>query len=277
MKIIDGRKIRNSILESIKTEIGFLNFQPVFCDVMVGEDPASLQYVNMKMKTAESLGVAFHKAFFSKDISTDQLIKEIEVINKTENMCGIIVQLPLPESIDTRKVLDAIDSSLDVDCLGGLSNSKFYNSESLLGLPTALACIHILDSLDLDLSSKNIVVLGMGELVGKPVAKLLEVRNLKPICLNSMSDNKDEVMKNADIIISGIGQASYIKGNMIKKDVILIDAGTSESNGSLYGDVDMDSVKDIASVVSPVPGGVGPVTIAMLFKNVLEVAKNKNK
>lgn len=277
MKIIDGRKIRNNILESIKTEIQALSFRPVFCDVMVGEDPASLQYVNMKMKTAESLGIVFHKAFFSKDISTDLLIKEIMVINKIENMCGIIVQLPLPESIDTKTVLDAIDSSLDVDCLGTISNSKFYNNKSVLGLPTALACMHILDSLELDLGTKNIVVLGMGELVGKPVSKLLEVRNLKHICLNSTSENKEEAIKNADIIISGIGQASYIKGPMLKKDVILIDAGTSESNGSLSGDVDMDSVKDIASIISPVPGGVGPVTIAMLFKNILEVANNKNK
>ncbi|MFA7285928.1 MAG: bifunctional 5,10-methylenetetrahydrofolate dehydrogenase/5,10-methenyltetrahydrofolate cyclohydrolase [Candidatus Paceibacterota bacterium] len=277
MQIINGRKIRDSILMDLKKEIQALEFKPIFCDVVVGEDPASLQYVNMKMKTAESLGLVFHKAFFNKNISTSELIDHIKLINKIENMSGVIVQLPLPSSVDTRLVLDAIESDLDVDCLGAVSNSKFYNGENVLGLPTALACMHILDSLNIDLSLKNIVVLGTGELVGRPVSKMLELRNLKHICLNSMSKNKEEVIKNADVIISGIGQASYIKGSMLKKDVILIDAGTSESNGSLSGDVDLESVKEVASIVSPVPGGVGPVTIAMLFKNVLEVAKNKHK
>jgi methylenetetrahydrofolate dehydrogenase (NADP+)/methenyltetrahydrofolate cyclohydrolase len=278
MEIIDGRKIRNNILELIKKEIQSLDFRPVFCDVMVGDDPASLQYVNMKAKIAESLGLEFHRAFFENDISTEDLIKEIQILNNIKNMCGIIVQLPLPPHLDTRAVLDAIDSSLDVDCLGSLLNNEFYQKkEVFLGLPTALACMYILDSLNLDLSSKNIVVLGQGELVGRPVSKLLKNSNIQHIVLNSESENKEEIIKNADIIISGIGQASYLKGYMLQKGVILIDAGTSESNGSLFGDVDIESVKDIASIASPVPGGVGPVTIAMLFKNVLEVAKNKKK
>jgi len=277
MEIINGRKIRDDILEDLKKEIQSFDFKPVFCDVMVGQDSASLQYVNMKRKTAESLGFIFHQAFFNEDISTKDLVKEIQIINKLENISGIIVQLPLPLSIDTRVVLDSIDDELDVDCLGTESNTKFYKGDNVLGLPTAIACMYILDSLNIDLNTKNIVVLGTGELVGRPVSRLLESRHIGHSCLNNTSENKEEVIKNADIIISGIGQASYLKGHMLKKGVILIDAGTSESNGSLSGDVDLDSVKDVASIVSPVPGGVGPVTIAMLFKNVLEVAKNKKK
>jgi len=284
MQIIDGRKIRNEILEEIKQEINALSFTPVFCDILVGEDPASVQYVNMKFKTAVSLGIKFHKAFFKEDISTEDLIKEIQVLNKMENMCGIIVQLPLPLHIDTKKVLNAILSDLDVDCLGEVSSTKFYQGEKVLHLPTASACLYILDSLNIDLNSKNIVVLGQGELVGKPTAFLLKQRGLNVVSLNRESLGKEEIIKDADIIISGIGQASYLKGDMLKPGVILIDAGTSESlgysptgepNNAIVGDVDLDSTKDIASVISPVPGGVGPVTIAMLFKNVLQVAKNK--
>lgn len=275
MQIIDGRKIRNEILEEIKQETDGLSFTPVFCDILVGEDPASVQYVNMKFKTAVSLGIKFHKAFFKEDISTEDLIKEIQVLNKMENMCGIIVQLPLPLHIDTKKVLDAIDSDLDVDSLGEVSSTKFYQGEKVLHLPTASACLYILDSLNIDLNSKNIVVLGQGELVGKPTAFLLKQRGLNVVSLNRESLGKEEIIKDADIIISGIGQASYLKGNMLKPGVTLIDAGTSESNNSISGDVDLSSVKNVASVISPVPGGVGPVTIAMLFKNVLQVAKNK--
>jgi 5,10-methylene-tetrahydrofolate dehydrogenase/methenyl tetrahydrofolate cyclohydrolase len=143
--------------------------------------------------------------------------------------------------------------------------------------PTALSCLDILDSLGLDLKTKNIVILGQGALVGKPVLKLLELRGIYPTVLQSESKNKEEILKNADVIISGIGKGKYIKGEMLKEGVILIDAGTSESNGSIVGDVDFDSVKHLDGFLSPTPGGVGPVTVAMLLQNVLKVAKNKLK
>jgi len=276
MEIIDGRKIAKDILENIKKEVSFLPFIPVFCDVLIGEDPASVQYVKMKAKKAEELGIKFHTASFSISITTEELIEEIKKINKLENMCGVIVQLPLPSHLDERAVLDAIDPKLDVDALGSETSKKFYDGEKSLGLPTALACMCILESLNLDLNNKNIVVLGQGELVGKPVLSLLERRGLKTIALRSKTENKDEILKNADVIISGIGRGAYIKGDMIKEDAVIIDAGTSESGAGIVGDVDLESVRDVAGYVSPVPGGVGPVTIAMLFKNVLEVAKRES-
>ena len=276
MNIIDGRKIAKEILEDIKKEVAFFPFAPVFCDVLIGEDPASVQYVEMKKKKAEQLGIKFHNAYFDSSITTEELVEEIKKINKLENMCGVIVQLPLPSHLDERLVLDAIDPRLDVDALGSEASKKFYAGEHSLGLPTALACMHILETLDLDLKNKNIVVLGYGELVGKPVFALLEQKDLKPIALRSKTENKEEILKNADVIILGIGKGAYIKGDMIKEDAVIIDAGTSESGAGIVGDVDLESVSEVASYVSPVPGGVGPVTIAMLFKNVLEVAKQKN-
>jgi len=281
MTIIDGKKIRDEILSKVKTEVSTLSFKPVFCDVLVGNDPASLQYVQMKGRMAESVGISFHKADFPVSITTSELIEEIKILNKIPNMCGIIVQLPLPIHIDRQAVLDAIDPSLDVDCLGTVASEKFYSGENAVGFPTALACMALLDSLNLDLVGKKIIVLGQGLLVGKPVAALLQFRNLFPEIVRSKTENKEELVKQADIIISGIGKGKYITGNMIKQGAILIDAGTSEDNGSLdtkrsiVGDVDLESVKDIAGYVSPVPGGVGPVTVAMLLNNVLTVAKRR--
>ncbi|HEV7702097.1 MAG TPA: bifunctional 5,10-methylenetetrahydrofolate dehydrogenase/5,10-methenyltetrahydrofolate cyclohydrolase [Candidatus Paceibacterota bacterium] len=297
MEIIDGRKLREEILSEIKSEVSALPFVPIFCDVLVGDDPASLQYVKMKAKTAESVGIKFHNANFSASITTDELCGQIKLLNKIKNMCGIIVQLPLPSHLDRQAVLDAIDPHLDVDCLGTIASEKFYDNQNcrnfLLGFPTALACMVVLDTLDLNLTEKNIVVLGQGLLVGKPVAALLKFRGLKPVLITRQTLKKEELIKDADIIISGIGHGKYITGDMIKKGAVLIDAGTSEdlkrpaeglpaSGGAkgdqgrarIIGDVDLESVKEVASYVSPVPGGVGPVTVAMLLKNVLQVAKN---
>ena len=199
-------------------------------------------------------------------------------------MCGIIVQLPLPEHLDKREILNSIDSRLDVDCLGDVTSEKFYNdynTQTDLGYPTALACMALLDSIDLDLdpstplgAGRKIVVLGQGMLVGRPVSALLEFRGLSSVIVRSKTENKEKLIKEADIIISGMGKGKYITGNMIKFGAIVIDAGTSESDGGIVGDVDLESVKDVAGYVSPVPGGVGPVTVAMLLKNVLKVAKN---
>ena len=280
-KIIDGKKIRDEILAEAKNEVAALSFQPIFCDVFVGENSVSKQYVDMKKRMAKQIGINFHDASFSSSITTAELIKEIKILNTMSNMCGIIVQLPIPDSLDQRQVLDAISPGLDVDCLGTIASEKFYKGEEGLGFPTALACIKILDFIDLDLkgnfsipNTRKIVVLGQGELVGKPVAALLRLSGLSPEIITRETKNKDEIIKQADVIISGMGDGKYITGDMIKEGVIIIDAGTSESRSGIVGDVDLESVKGIAGFVSPVPGGVGPVTVAMLLRNVLQAAES---
>lgn len=274
--IIDGKKIRDGILDEVKKGVEQLPFQPVFCDVLVGSDPVSAQYVKMKGRTAESVGIHFHNAHFPSDITTDKLIEEIHKLKDIPNMCGLIVQLPLPAHLEKQKILDSIEQSIDVDCLGKDASDVFYNSSIDIGYPTALSCIRILDSLNLDLTDKKIVVVGQGQLVGMPVAHLLKLRGLSVDIAVRHTENKDELVKNADIIISGTGAGKLITGEKIKEGAVIIDAGTSESNGSIVGDVDLDSVLGIASFVSPVPGGVGPVTVAVLLSNVLKVAQNKN-
>ncbi|MFZ3011985.1 MAG: bifunctional 5,10-methylenetetrahydrofolate dehydrogenase/5,10-methenyltetrahydrofolate cyclohydrolase [Minisyncoccia bacterium] len=276
MQTIDGRKIRDEILEEIKKEVATLPFKPIFCDVLVGEDPSSVQYVQMKERTAEAVGVSFYQANFPESISTDDLVREINILNNMKDMCGIIIQLPIPKHLDRDRVLNSIDPRLDVDCLGKVASEKFYKhyrEDDTLVFPTALACMTILDSLNLDLENKKIVVLGQGMLVGRPVTALLQHKNLNPIPISSQTGNKEELIKQADVIISGMGKGKYITGDMIKEGAVLIDAGTSEIESSIVGDVDLESVKDVAGYVSPVPGGVGPVTVAMLLRNVLTVAK----
>lgn len=277
MEIIDGRKIRAEILEKIKREVSSLPFTPLFCDVLAGEDPSSVQYVRMKARTAESVGIKFHNASFPASITTEELVEKIKKLNKIKNMCGIIVQLPLPGHINRRAVLDAIEPFLDVDFLGSAAGNEFYSGRTKRGFPTALACIALLEALQLDLKNKKIAVLGQGELVGKPVAALLRFREIEPAIVTRKTKNKEELIKNADVIISGMGQGKYITGKMIKQGTVLIDAGTSEANNAIVGDVDLESVRPVASRVSPVPGGVGPVTVAMLLQNVLEVAKSLKK
>jgi len=276
MITIDGKKIRDDILVEVKREVAELPFRPVFCDVLVGEDPASVQYVQIKKYMAETVGILFHQANFPATITTDELLEEIIKLNEIPNMCGIIIQLPLPGQIDRQAILDKIDPKLDVDCLGKVASEKFYHNydaENDLGYPTALSCMTLLDSLNINLNKKNIVVLGQGMLVGRPVTALLQHRNLTPFIVTSKTENKEKFIKEADIIISGMGKGKNIKGDMIKKEVILIDAGAFEFEGSIVGDIDLDSVRNVAGYVSPVPGGVGPVTVAMLLKNVLKVAK----
>lgn len=274
-QIIDGRKIKNEILEELKAEVLALPFSPVFCDILVGSNMSSMQYVKMKAQIAESIGIKFRTAEFDENVTTEDLIKEIESLNRVPHMCGIIIQLPLPSHIDKRKVLDTINPSLDVDSLGSVNSENFYHNMGNMGYPTALACLRIIDSLNLDLKEKKILVLGQGNLVGLPVSHLLRQRNLAVDAVNSKTENSDTLIKNADMIISAIGRAKYIKGDMVKEGVVIIDAGTSEDNGAVVGDVDLESVTSVASFVSPTPGGVGPVTVAMLLKNVLQVAKSK--
>lgn len=276
-QIIDGRKIKDDILAEVKEAVFSLPFSPVFCDILVGNNISSVQYVKMKARIAESVGIKFRTADFKESVTTEELIQEIENLNNVPYMCGIIIQLPLPNHIDKKKVLDAISPSLDVDCLGQINSENFYNNENGISYPTAMACMKILDSLKLDLEKKKIVMLGQGSLVGLPVTHLLRNRGYDVSTINSKTENKEELIKNADVVISAIGQGKFIKCEMVKKGVIIIDAGTSEDNGAVVGDVDLDSVSGVASHVSPTPGGVGPVTVAMLLLNVLSVARRKIK
>lgn len=276
MAVIDGKKIAAEILYRVREQVAALSFVPVFCDILVGDDPASVQYVKMKAVAAEQVGMKFLAANFPASITTEELVNEIKKINLTPFICGLIIQLPLPEHINKTLALNAIDPKIDVDCTGEVNTRKFYSGRADLEFPTAKAVMKILDSSGVDFKTKNSLIMGFGQLVGKPVSFCFQQRGWPHIVARSKTENIEKLLAEADVIISAVGKPKLITAEKIKFGSIVIDAGTSEGDtGTVVGDVDFLSVKDVASLVSPVPGGVGPVTVACLLENVCSVAKSK--
>lgn len=278
--VFNGREFSASIITDLKEKISHLDFVPEFSDILVTNDGPSVRYVKMKAKTANDIGIKFVDATLPVNSSTEDLIQKINELSMRPDMCGIIVQLPLPAHIDTQKVINSIPLNLDVDGLSESYDKAFYETSNIgdvLIMPTASAVLKILNSALNDLSNKNIVVVGNGKLVGKPVIYLLQKLGHSVGLINSKTEDleKKELLKNADIIISAVGKPGVVTGENLKDNVIVIDAGTLEVSGELRGDVDFNSVSPKASFITPTPGGVGPVTVACLMENILLVALKK--
>lgn len=274
--IIDGKKIADRILSEIKAEVLRLPFRPVFCDVLVGENPVSRSYVNIKGRKALEVGMDFLPVFLPEHFSQAKLIAEIAKLNLTPNLCGLVVQLPLPENFNEREVLDAVAPELDADCMGEKNQLAFYADQPSLSLPTAGAILEIFKQLGVA-KDKLVAVIGKGELVGRPAAHLLKQSGYLVATADKKTDDLKAFCLKADVIISATGIPGLLTGDMVKPGGIVIDAGTSESGGSIVGDVEKDSVSKVAAYLTPVPGGVGPVTVAVLLSNVLSNAKQKLK
>jgi len=276
--IVQGKNVAKIIVDELAQQVKRLPFQPVFCDVLVGDDPVSLSYVRTKAKAAESIGLKFELLTTPAEISTPELVDKLKQVQQNSSLAGLIIQLPLPAHLDKEKVLEAIDASVDVDCLNPQNNNMFYQGKSQFLPPTAAAIITVLVSLKLNLDKLKILVIGQGELVGRPVTFLLRELGYQVITADESTGDLKKMTSDADVIISGTGQPKLITGDMIKEGAVVIDCGTAESAGSIVGDVDLESVKSKAKFVSPVPGGVGPVTVARLLYNVVLAAKeHKNE
>jgi len=275
--VFNGKTFSSGLLSDLKIKVADLPFVPEFSDILVGHDGPSLRYVKMKQKVAESIGIKFVEANLSQNVTTEDIINKINELKNRSNMCGVIVQLPLPAHIETNKVLDVLPIDLDVDGLSSNYDGLFYSGKNTYTMPTALAVIKILKSSRVDLKDKNIAVIGQGKLVGKPVTYLLRNQNLDidTITRNTNPDDMKSIIENADVIITAVGKPGIVMGSDIKQGVIVIDAGTLEVDGQLTGDVDFDSVSLKSSFITPTPGGVGPVTVACLMENVVLSAENK--
>lgn len=273
--IIDGKLIAKQLKERIKKEVSRLPFQPVFCDILVGEDSVSASYVNMKAKACEEVGMKFLRAEFPSTISQSDFEVEIDKINNAENLCGLIIQLPLPSTLNKTLSCNKIKADIDVDCLNAENIKKLYLGDLKFVPPTPGAVLEVLNSLNLNLNDKHIVVVGQGELVGKPVTFLLKQKGFHVSVADKSTQNITELTKSADVLITATGKAKLIKLDWVKQGVVVIDAGAAEDGGSIVGDVDFEAVKDVADFITPVPGGLGPVTVVKLLENVLEVAKAK--
>ncbi|MDI6734891.1 MAG: bifunctional methylenetetrahydrofolate dehydrogenase/methenyltetrahydrofolate cyclohydrolase FolD [bacterium] len=292
-KIIDGNAIAEQIRQEIAQEVEELKAKgitPGLATILVGEDPASQVYVRNKGKACEKAGIYSNQHTLPANTPEDELLKLIGTLNNDPKISGILVQLPLPEHIDSLKVLNAISPDKDVDGFHPLSVGNFFTMKDFaemqeLFLPcTPHGVIELLVRSGVNLSGAEAVVVGRSNIVGKPVAMLLLANNATVTVCHSRTKDLGEVCRRADILIAAIGKPQFIKANMVKEGVVVIDVGvnriqdaTSEKGFRLVGDVDFEQVKEKASMITPVPGGVGPMTITMLLVNTVKAAKGSVK
>ena len=270
---MNGKILRDKKLIELKERIRELDSQLGLAVIQVGNDEASKVYVRQKEKIALELGYKFVHKVFKEDVEQDKLIRYIKKLNKDESIDGILVQMPLPKHLDSSVIQNTIDSYKDVDGL------TFINAGRLVqGMPSLVPCtpkgiIDLLDEYKIKLEGSQVVVIGRSVLVGKPMANLLTNRNASVTICHSKTKDISLYTKNADIVIVAVGKAGYLKEDMVSPDTVVIDVGINRVNGKLYGDVDYENVSKVASHITPVPGGVGPMTVYELMHNVL-VAHN---
>lgn len=271
---IDGKQIAREIKEIIKQEVANLNIKPGLAVILVGEDPASEVYVRNKEKACQSIGYYSEKIVLPKETSEKDLLDLVEKLNNDEKIHGILVQLPLPSHMDADKVIATINPKKDVDGFHAINIGNL-----LIGKDTIVSCtpkgiIELIKSTGIDISGKEAVVVGRSNIVGKPVAILLLQNNATVTICHSRTKNLKEHCQKADILVAAIGRPNFITEDMVKQGAVIIDVGINRlDDGKLAGDVDYEAVKNKVSFITPVPGGVGPMTIAMLMQNTLECFK----
>lgn len=276
--LINGKLIAEEILTSTAEDVKKLRVSgvtPHLGIILAGDNPASEVYVKRKQAAAERIGVRFTLFHFPSSVTQAELIKEMTKIQAKKGLSGLIVQLPLPEHLYTPEVLNAVKPELDVDCLTDSAIGRLAMNTTLIEPPTAGAIMTILRSLKIALPGKKVTIVGMGALVGKPLTLLLINARATVTTANSATKPLSAVTKKADIIVSGVGKAGLIRGSMIKRGAIVIDAGIAfDKKGAVVGDVHLPSVVQKAKSVTPTPGGVGPITVALLLKNTVTLCKN---
>lgn len=272
--ILDGKMLRDQIFESLKAKLDKMQQKPTLAVILVGENPASQIYVRNKKKTAEKLGINSLSIEYPSDISEEELLNKIKELNSDEKVTAILVQLPLPAHINKNRIIDAILPQKDVDGLTPYNLGKLFSGEEPYVYPcTPKGILLLLDEYNIKLEGKNIVVVGRSNLVGKPVAQMLLKRNATVTMCHSHTKNLSAITKTADIIVSAVGK-KVIGEKMLKSDCVVIDVGIfRDENGKISGDVDFENVSKTAAYISPVPGGVGPMTIASLMLNTVELAR----
>jgi len=267
MRILDGKKLAERILVNLKKT----KLRLTLAVVLVGDNPVSKIFINQKKIACEKVGINFRLYKFSAKIKPQKLKKEIKKIVKNPANSGIIVQLPLPRRFVPEEFLNLIPEEKDIDVLSEKSLGKFYQGVLPVLPPTVAGILYLLRYYHINVKGKNIVVLGAGRLVGFPLAIQLLREKATVSVLNEFTKDAPSFTKKADILISGVGKPNLIKGKMIKKGTVVIDAGTSLKKDRLVGDVDFKSVSKKASYITPVPGGVGPMTVAFLIENLVKL------
>ncbi|NFG23301.1 bifunctional methylenetetrahydrofolate dehydrogenase/methenyltetrahydrofolate cyclohydrolase [Clostridium botulinum] len=276
-QIINGKEVALKIKEEIKTFVEERKNNklriPKIASILVGNDGGSIYYMSSQEKVANSLGVDFLKIILEENVTDDDVINEIHKLNDDVNVQGIMLQLPLPKHLNEKKIIKEISVKKDIDCLTFESQGKLYMGEKGFLPCTPNSVVTLIKSLNVDITGKEVVVLGRSNIVGKPVAQLLLSENATVTICHSKTKNLKEVCSKADILVVAIGKPKFIDEEYIKENAIVIDVGTSSFEGKITGDVNFDKVINKASFVTPVPGGVGALTTTLLIKNSCEALK----
>lgn len=275
--ILDGKKVSNQIYTELKNKIDNEKIKAKLAVIHIGDDEPSKIYIRNKNKVCKQLGIDFVEYKFESSITENELISLITKLNKDSSISGILLQSPLPSTIDAKNVFNIINPKKDVDGFNPINIGKLVIGDPLFIPCTPNGIIKLLEYYNINIEGKKVVILGRSNIVGKPLVQCLLNKNATITICHSKTQNLKSETKQADILISAVGKPKFIKQDWIKKDTIIIDVGINrDSNGEICGDIDFDNVKEKASYITPVPGGIGPMTIAMLMQNTI-IAATINK
>lgn len=272
--LIDGKSLSTKILDDLAVNVSKLNWKPHLAVILVGEDPASQLYVGMKEKMAKKIGMESSVYTYSADAEEYVVLDKINELNNDKSVDAILVQLPLPKHISETNVIQSIKPEKDADGITPENIGRISIKVEPFAYPcTPLGVLKLLDEYKINIEGKHAVIVGRSNIVGKPLAQMLLNRDATVTVCHSKTNNLAEIIKTADVLISAVGKYKIIRSDMIKSGCIVIDVGTSKIDGKTRGDVDFDSVSQVASYITPVPGGVGPMTIACLMENTYRLSK----
>jgi len=278
--IINGKELAKKIRSDLKIETEKLKsngINPKLAVIMVGNDSASAVYVRNKSKACNETGIEFEEYLLPEETTNNELLNLINDLNQRKDITGILLQSPIPKHLDIRQAFNKIDYKKDVDGFHPINVGKLAIGEKCFISCTPAGVIRMLEEYNIDLEGKNAVVIGRSNIVGKPLAQCLLNKNATVTICHSKTRNINEIAKNADILVAAIGKPKFVTADMVKEGAVVIDVGINRGeDGKLVGDVDFENVEKKVSYITPVPGGVGPMTIAMLLTNVIEAAKSKN-
>lgn len=276
-KILDGKQIAKDYRQGLQDQVEALKekgYTPKLSVILVGNNGASLSYVKSKKKAAEKIGMISEIVHLEETATEEEVLSELERLNNDDSVSGILVQVPLPSQVSEQKVLEAINPEKDVDGFHPQNIGKLYIDEQTFVPCTPLGIMELLKNADIDLDGKDAVVIGRSHIVGQPVSKLLIQQNATVTILHSHSKDMSKYLKDADIIVSAVGKPGLVTKEDVKEGAVVIDVGnTPDENGKLKGDVEYEDVKEVAGAITPVPGGVGPMTITMVLNNTLLAEK----
>lgn len=279
-KLIDGKEVSNHVKTKVREEVELLKekgIEPALAVIIVGNDPASRVYVNNKKKACEFTGMRSVEYALPEETTEKELLAIIDKLNEDSSINGILCQLPVPKHISEKAVIERISPKKDVDVFSAENVGKMWQGDYDMASCTPMGVIELLDYYGIDVCGKNCVIIGRSNIVGKPMASLLLERSATVTICHSRTKNLPEITSKADLIVAAVGRAKFVTADMVKEGAIVVDVGINRNeDGKLCGDVDFENVKDKCEFITPVPGGCGPMTIAVLMKNTLLACKKQN-